>query len=125
MSIISCPECNKKISSKAPACPNCGYRSGEVDEEQLAVFQARRLRDKIYRLNMASYLAITVFVAGFGWYWWASGGFVDPSPAGPFVVMGLSAVAYLVVRVFLFRYRHQKKALAQRATMSSELRRNL
>jgi hypothetical protein len=125
MSIVSCPECNKKMSSKAPVCPNCGYQAGEVDEEQLAVFRARRLREKIYRLNMFSYLAITVFVAGFGWYWWASGGFVEPSPPGPFVVMGLSAVAYLVVRVFLFRYRHQKKALAQRATMSSELRRNL
>lgn len=24
MSLISCPECSLKISSKAPACPNCG-----------------------------------------------------------------------------------------------------
>ena len=25
MSLISCPECNKEISDKAWACPNCGY----------------------------------------------------------------------------------------------------
>ena len=25
MSLISCPECNKEISDKALACPNCGY----------------------------------------------------------------------------------------------------
>lgn len=25
MSIINCPECNKKISDQAPTCPECGY----------------------------------------------------------------------------------------------------
>lgn len=25
MSLIKCPECNKEISDKANACPNCGY----------------------------------------------------------------------------------------------------
>ena len=34
-------------------------------------------------------------------------------------------VAYVLVRGLLFRSRQQKKALANRATMSSELRRNL
>ena len=24
MALIKCPECNKEISDKAPACPNCG-----------------------------------------------------------------------------------------------------
>ena len=25
MALINCPECNKQISDKAPACPHCGY----------------------------------------------------------------------------------------------------
>ncbi len=25
MPIINCPECNKEVSDKAPACPNCGF----------------------------------------------------------------------------------------------------
>ena len=125
MSIISCPECGKKVSDKAPICPNCGFQSGEVTEEDLEIFRARKLRDRIYRLNMTSYAVITVFVAAFGWYWWDSKGFSEPSSAGPFILMGIAAVAYLVVRGFLFHSRHQQRKMRQKRLMSNELRRNL
>lgn len=125
MSIISCPECNKKISSRTAICNYCGFQLGEVTDEDLEVFQARRLRDRIYRLNMASYAVITVFVGAFGWYWSDSRGFVQQSSAGPFILMGLAAVAYLVVRAFLFRNRQQQKSRRQMRKMSSDLRRNL
>ena len=125
MSIIACPECKKKISSKASICSFCGYQLGEVTEADREVFRARRLRDRIYRLNMSSYAVITVFVAAFCWYWWDSRGFSQASSIGPFVLMGLSAVAYLVVRALLFRCRQQRKAMRAKQQMSSELRRNL
>ena len=63
MSIILCPECGKQISSQSPICRYCGHQAGEVTEEDLLIFQARKLRDLIYRLNMISYLVITVFLA--------------------------------------------------------------
>lgn len=125
MSIIACPECGKKISSRAAICSYCGFQLGDATEEDLAVFRARRLRDRIYRLNMASYAVITVFVAGFGWYWWDSKGFAQPAHAGPFILMGISAVAYLVVRALLFRCRQQRKQMRQKLRLSSDLRRNL
>lgn len=125
MSIISCPQCNRNISSRARICNFCGFHLGEVTEEDLMVFRARQLRDRIYRLNMISYAVITVFIAGFCWYWWESRGFSQMSSAGPFVLMGLAAVAYLVVRAFLFSNRHQQKAMRQARKMSSDLRRNL
>jgi hypothetical protein len=125
MAIVACPECGKKISSQTPVCSNCGFEQGEVSEADLDVFRARKLRDQIYRLNMLSYVAITVFVAGFGWYWWDSAGFSQASSKGPFVLMGLAAVAYLAVRALLFRSRQQRKAMRQTRNMSSELRRNL
>lgn len=125
MSIISCPECNKNISSKTAICNYCGFQLGEVTQEDLEVFRARKLRDQIYRLNMTSYAVITVFVAAFGWYWWDSRGFVQQPSAGPFILMGLAAVAYVVVRGFLFRSRRQRKAMQQLRKMSSDLRRNL
>lgn len=125
MSIVACPECGKKISSQAPICRYCGFESGDVSDEDRAIYRARRLRDRIYRLNMASYLVITVFLAGFGWYWWASAGFSRMPGAGPFVVMGIAAVAYLVVRGLLFQARHQRKALRQQQELGNELRRNL
>lgn len=123
MAIIACPECGKKISSHAPICTHCGFQKGDVSEEQLEVFRGRKLRDKIYHLNMTSYVVITVFVAAFAWYWWDSGGFEHPSSAGPFILMGLAAVAYLFVRVLLFRNRRRYKKLRQKDFMHSKLRR--
>lgn len=32
MALINCPECNKEISDRAKACPNCGFPMDEVDE---------------------------------------------------------------------------------------------
>ena len=125
MAIIACPECKKKISSKAAICSWCGHQMGEVTEQDIEVYEARRLRDRIYRLNMVSYLVITVFVGAFAWYWWQSGGFVEPPTAGPLILMVVAAVAYLVVRGLLFRARQQRKALRQKRQMSRDLRRNL
>lgn len=125
MSIIACPECGKKISSRAPICAHCGHQLGEVSEEDLEVFRARKLRDRIYHLNMASYAAITLFVAAFGWYWWDSKGFVQPPTVGPFILMAVAALGYLVVRAFLFRAKQQRKQMLQRPGLSSDLRRNL
>jgi hypothetical protein len=125
MSIIACPECGKKISSRAPICSFCGFQLGEASEEDLEIFRARRLRDRIYRLNMSSYAAITLFVGGFGWYWWASRGFVEPPTMGPFILMAVAALGYLVVRVLLFRARAERKQMRQRTGLGSDLRRNL
>lgn len=125
MSIIACPECGKKISSRAPICSYCGFQQGEVTEEDLEIFRARRLRDRIYHINMASYAAITLFVGGFGWYWWASKGFVAPPTIGPFILMAVAALAYLVVRIFLFHARQQRKRMRRKAGLGSDLRRNL
>jgi hypothetical protein len=125
MSIIPCPDCGKKVSSVAAICSYCGFQLGEVSEEDLEVFRARKLRDKVYRLSMYSYAVITVFVAAFGWYWWDSGGFQRRSSSGPFVLMGLSAVAYVIVRALLFIARHRQKELRQKNAMKSELRSKL
>lgn len=123
MAIIACPECGKKISSHAPICTHCGFQMREVSEEQFAVFQTRKLRDNIYHLYMISYVVITAFVVAFGWYWWDSGGFEHQSSAGPFILMGLAAVAYLFVRVLLFRKRRRQKVLRQKQFMHPNLRR--
>ncbi len=88
MAIIACPDCGKKISSRSVICSFCGFQLGEVTEQDLELYRARRLRDQIYRLNMISYLVITVFVGGFGWYWWDSKGFLQPPSNGPLLLMG-------------------------------------
>jgi len=123
MAIIACPECGKKISSHSPICSHCGFLKGEVSEEQLEEFQSRRLRDKIYHLNMVSYVVITVFLAAFGWYWWDSGGFEHRSSGAPFIVMGITAVVYLFIRVLLLRNRQRQRMLRKKRSIHPSLRR--
>lgn len=106
-------------------CNYCGAQFGEVTEADLKVFQARRLRNRLYRLNMSSYAVITLFIAGFCWYWWDSRGFADMASRGPFILMGIAAIAYVVVRAMLFRNRQQLKSMRQARKLSSDLRRNL
>ena len=125
MSLIACPNCGKKISSHAAICSWCGFQLGEVTEQDLAVFRARKLRDQRYRLNMLSYLAITIFVGGFGWYWWDSAGFQQPPSTGPLILMGLGAVAYVVVRAFLFQNRRLQRAMRREQALNSGLGRTL
>ncbi|NIP16862.1 MAG: hypothetical protein GWM87_00905 [Xanthomonadales bacterium] len=102
MAIINCPSCRKKISNVTAMCPYCGFKRGEVNEEDLQEFERRRLRDRVYHLKMTSYLAITLFLAAFGWYWWQSGGFQAMPGKGPVVLVALGAVGYLFIRVLLF-----------------------
>ena len=125
MTVIACPDCNKKISSHTAICSYCGYQLGEVTEADLAVFRARKLRDRIYKLNMSSYAVITVFIVAFAWYWLDSRGFSEAPSVGPFILMGLAAIAYLVVRALLFRSRQVQRSMRAKRNMSSELRRNL
>jgi hypothetical protein len=125
MAIIECPECNRKMSSHSAICSHCGFQRGKVSEQDLEIFRARKLRDTIYRLNMISYLVITIFVAGFGWYWWDTKGFVEPASSGPFILMGIAALAYVIVRAVLFRNRQLQKAMRRKLRLSSDLRRNL
>ena len=125
VALISCPECKKKVSSRSALCSNCGFQFAEVSEEDLELFRARKLRDQIYRLNMISYAVITLFLCAFGWYWLDSRGFSEPTSSGPFILMGLTALAYIAVRALLFRSRQQRKAMQQKRIMSEDLRRNL
>jgi hypothetical protein len=111
MSIVTCPKCGNKVSSLAKLCLHCGAQRGEPDGERALVFRQRQAREKVYHLNMTSYAIITVFLAAFGWYWWETSGFQRPTSAGPYILMGLSAFAYLIVRVLLFQARRKQKEL--------------
>ena len=74
-------------------------------------FQRRQLRDHIYRLKMISYAVMTLFLAAFGWYWVESGDFQSQPSAGPIALLAVAAVAYLAMRVLLFRSRRRMRQL--------------
>lgn len=112
MSIIACPQCGKRTSSLSPICDHCGLQSGEAGEGDVQRYQKRKLRRRIYHLNMATYAIMTVVIAAFGWYWVATKSMQEPTTShGPYYLMMAAAVAYLVVRVLLFRAKRERKAL--------------
>ena len=107
--IVACPNCGKQISSVAPLCSHCGFSRGEVSEEDLREFKRRKMRDRIYHLNMASYTVIALFLLAFGWYWWDTSGFSQRSSVGPVLLLAIGTVAYLSIRVLLFVARRKLK----------------
>ena len=102
MAIISCPSCDKNISSRTMLCPYCGFQRGEVAEEELKEFRRRKIRDRIYHLKMTSYAALTLLAAAFGWYMVNTSGFQHRASIGPYVLFTIGAASYLVIRVYQF-----------------------
>lgn len=95
-------------------CPHCGYQRGAVNDEQMLQFRERKARAYIYRLSMVSYVALTILLAAFGWYWWETGGLQKPASEGPLFLMVVGASIYLAVRVLLFIARSRFKELRRR-----------
>lgn len=107
--IVKCPNCRKPMSSKAPECPSCGQERGEESDERLEELARRRLRDRVYRMKMASYGAITILLIAAGWYFYESADLdLAPSP-GPIILVAIGSVAYVLTRALLFRARRELK----------------
>ena len=100
--IVKCPSCKKPVSDKAASCSHCGFSLDDVSVEAFKEQKRRSLRDRIYRLKMSSYLAITLLLAGAGWYFYETAD-LDLTPSmGPIILVALGSLAYLTVRVLLF-----------------------
>ena len=105
MAIISCPDCDKNISSHTVVCPYCGFERDEVAEEKLKEFRRRKLRDRIYHLKMGSYAALTLLIVSFGWYLSETSGLQFQSSIGPYALFTIGAVTYLVIRIYLYKFK--------------------
>ena len=103
MAIIPCPSCDKQISSRTMLCPYCGFQRGEIEEDQLKELRRRKLRDRIYRLKMVSYVALTLLSAAFGWYLAESSGLQFRPSVGPYALFTVGAACYLVIRIYLYK----------------------
>lgn len=51
MALITCPECSKEVSSRAKACPNCGYPIGELEDGTPSLGETKRGLDPIKLWN--------------------------------------------------------------------------
>ncbi len=111
MAIISCPNCEKLISSHTSLCPYCGFQRGEVTEAQLKEFQRRQLRDRIYHLKMSSYAALALLIVSFGWFLLETGNLQHMSSIGPYILFSVGSLCYLVIRFYIYKSKVALKKL--------------
>ncbi len=76
MSLIRCPECNKKISSTVSACPRCGYQISPEEMKKAVIYGEKEKPKKkttmlfVIIASSVSLLLLVVFAANanFGWF---------------------------------------------------------
>lgn len=96
MAIVRCPSCERRISSLAKSCPHCDEVLGTLTDEQRNRIAMRRWRARIYRARNATYLGMSLVVAGtIAWWLGEPQGLVLPVPAPAGWLLGLGVVAYL------------------------------
>ncbi len=96
-------------------CLHCGFKRGDVSEDELKEYRRRELREHIYRLKMASYGVLSLFLVAFAWYWKETQGFQYRSTMGPYLLLAMGAAAYLVIRLYLFKAKSALRRLAERS----------
>ena len=97
MAIIHCPSCNQRMSSLAKSCSACHAPIGQLNQEERDRLAARRWRTRLYQARNATYLAMTLVVAGMLWWWLAPpSGLALPVPMAAAVLLGLGLVLYLI-----------------------------
>jgi len=110
MALVNCPACRTKMSSVAKVCPKCGYSrdpNAEIDPEQVKLFQKRQFRDRMFKLRMLSYVAMTITMIGaLPMLWDYIRGIEEAEPIIMLEHWGIYAIAvgfflYLLIRIFM------------------------
>ncbi|MBQ6257295.1 MAG: zinc ribbon domain-containing protein [Clostridia bacterium] len=47
MALINCPECGKKVSDQAVACPDCGYPIAKANTKGTVLIKIGNVRERI------------------------------------------------------------------------------
>lgn len=65
MAVINCPNCKKKISSKATTCTHCDVDLSSVDEEKLENYKTVNRIKQTQNNMMVAFVAMLMFCGGF------------------------------------------------------------
>lgn len=114
MVLALCPACDQEIPNKISLCPHCGLQLTEAAETSIIESRRRALRDRIYRYKMLSYLALALLVGAFGWFLFESNNLQVQPSRGPYILFALGAVIYLIIRVFLLKFKYALRKLFRR-----------
>lgn len=98
MALISCPDCKKEISDKAPTCPGCGAPIAKDQESAgSGVTHLVTTQETSKALKLQSALSGLLLIIGFTWIIVAQSADATPSSVpGTLIFIGL--IWYLVTR---------------------------
>jgi hypothetical protein len=111
MAIVTCPGCEKHISSHTVECPYCGFQRDEEAEERLRELRRRGLRDRVYYLKMTSYAALALLIVALGWYLTESPDLQGKPPIGSYILFAVGTICYLLIRIYLHKFKAALKRL--------------
>lgn len=109
MAIIRCPGCRNRISDQNKHCPHCELPLGEMTDEDVAHFNRKRWRKRVYYAANLTYVAMTLCIGGAAWWWMATpDAWGYPAPTGAVLLVALGVVVYVVSRGWLFWLRMRR-----------------
>ena len=68
MALITCPECEHRVSSTATACPNCGAPIAQAKEGRAAGAPLTTVQETSKKLKLQVLVASLAFWIGVVWY---------------------------------------------------------
>lgn len=114
MVLALCPACDQNIPTQASSCSHCGLQLAEVDQASIIESRRRALRDRIYHFRMFSYLALALLIGAFGWFLFETDNLQVQPSNGPYYLFSVGAVIYLVIRVYLLKFKFALRKLFSR-----------
>ena len=106
MPLINCPDCDKQVSSSAPACPGCGSPIGDKKESAgSGVQRLATVQETSKKLKLQSLIAVTLLIVGFAWFFVASQ--ADAEPPGAAMAMVVIGFIWYIVNRFRIWWHHK------------------
>ncbi len=94
-----CPACKKKISDKATTCQHCGFELGADNADEVLRLEKRKRYEKHQSLQTQSFVAVLLFITGFGLMYWGSPEIGSNQHSIAMLVMVFGFLWYVVNRV--------------------------
>ena len=110
MPLMSCPECAKEVSDKAPSCPNCGVPIASAIETQAAGAQLTTVQETSKKLKLHTLFSVGLIFLGIIWMFGAMAeGGAEPSTLSvvlpPFLI--IAGFVWFIVTRFKIWWHHK------------------
>ncbi|MGB1143934.1 MAG: hypothetical protein ACPG4R_05875 [Glaciecola sp.] len=106
--LTDCPACKKKISDKADVCNHCGFAVKAEDAEALLRKQKMDKYQHHQSLQTQSFIAVLLFLAGFGMMYWGTPEVGSTQHSIAILVCVLGFIWYLINRVRILLTKRNK-----------------